>query len=122
MKWEVDYYTGNLPLVTVTSQESKWVDLPSHGVVFVRVFFDDGKPRTMRMRGADSYFMDRGTFGFWTDVHQTYAAKSHVGNVFWFINGKVESNIMSKIPDVDPVLVKRGVMVPEYHANLLNLN
>ncbi len=121
MRWRVEYYDGSVPLRSITSDESDWVSLPKEGVVFVFVFFNDGKPRTVRMIGADNYWIDGSTFGCWTDPDQPYAIPNRVGNMCRIKENLVENSILKGVPDVDPVLIKRGVLIPNFHAESLGL-
>lgn len=122
MNWAVDYWLGSLPLQRITSDEYNWKDIPCDGIIFVHIYYDDGKPRSMRMVGADYYFIDEDTFGCWTDPNQLYAIADRVGSIMSISeDGSITNKVLKNVPDINSTIIKNGVLVPDDVARQLKL-
>lgn len=102
-----------------------WENLPNENVVFVYLFYFDGKSRCVRLVGYDNYFCELREDGIlelggWVDVNQPWSTPERLGQLIRIYgNGNCESEPLLQIPDFK--ITKRGVMVPEPYAIQLGL-
>ena len=115
LRWEVEYYEGSLPLVSITSEEVAWEHLPPSGVVRVRI--TDGE-HTMILSGMDRYWLKENLFGqFIVDVEQY---EGEQGSAYiWDDEGcrKLEDYAFPE----DAALLE-GVWVPEPDASKIGIS
>lgn len=111
MKWSLEYYDGQLPLVEV--EDTPWAELDIHTIQ--RVFVRNG-PYTMIMQGHDFYWIDEENqeFGCFIGPHNYDIYEGNKSTSFAIIDGNFV-NTDGKLPGVG-INVLGSCYMPEHEA------
>lgn len=116
VSWEVFYYEGGLPLITRSSSENTWDDLPEDGVIWVDVHFEG---KSIRMGGMDYYWVDGLSCGvFNSPENYDWYEGNQILRWTW-VPGENQTRDYEK-PNKN-VKILTGIMIPDDEAQKLGL-
>jgi hypothetical protein len=131
MNWVVRYYDGELPLISISSDDMEWYELPQTGVV--DVFIEHGGYSHL-LSGVDNYWLsgnfygwynNTGSLGEWEEEqrrvngHEQVVYEGSMMMVFEWEDPEQHLVIGEYIPE--NVHVISGVMLPDELARELGM-
>lgn len=129
--WKAHYYFDGLPLTIYSSENMNWSDLPKVGVVYVDIINGEF---SHRIQGMDNYWIDGFKYGSFINtgelgqielarrIAENRKVPEYTGmesvNYMW----EDEHIFLGDVkPEIDPSLIKEGILIPDETAEFLGL-
>lgn len=129
--WKAYYYFDGLPLTIYSSEDMEWSDLPKVGVVYVDIVNGNF---SQRMQGMDNYWIDGFKYGMFINtgelgqielqrrIAENRKVPEYTGMESVTYMWENEHIFLGDVKqDVNPSLIKEGILIPDEIAEQLGL-
>lgn len=115
MQWVAYTYHDQLPLAMYESVHYSFLEVPD-AIAFVDIIGDNGVLR--RLQGMDNYWVSDNRYGMYNDP-DNYNIYEGLQAAAYSAEGLFELEIDPQPPE--GAVVKRGIMIPDEHAQAIGL-